>query len=213
MDFRRLTAWSGLGFVVLILIGTFVTAAAPPSLDDSATKVAAFYADKHDQLIVGNIANTAATIVAVIFLAGVYSILRGSDEREPWALVGLVGAIVLAAVVTLGQAMSSLAILRSDVPGQAKFLSDLSIESFTLAGILIAVNLLGFSMAIRRSGGLPSWAAGLGLVTAAVGTIASFSAGTSNDVLNLLGFVAFLLFVLWVLLLSVALLRSTPAVS
>jgi hypothetical protein len=215
MEFRRLAAWSGIGFVVLILIATFAPAAAPPSLDDSATKVASYFADKHDQLIIGNVANTVATLLATIFLVGVYSLLRERDGtgREPWALVGLVGAILVGAVVTMGQAMSSLAILRAGAPGEAKFLSDLAIEVFTLAGILIAVNLLGFSMAITRSRALPSWTAGLGFVTAAVGTIGAFSAGMSNDLLNIVGFAAFILFLLWVLLVAIVLLRPAAGAS
>ena len=213
MDFRRLTAWSGFAFVVLILVATFAAGTTPPGLDDSSAKVANYFSDKHGQLIFGNIANIIATIVAVIFLVGVYLLLRGNDEagREPWALVGLIGAIFLGAVVTVGQGLTSLAILRSGAAGEAKFLSDLSIEIFTLTGVLIAVNLLGFSMAITRTRALPSWTASLGFLTAAVGLIASFSAGTSSSVLNFLGFAAFLLFLLWILLVSVVLLRpATP---
>ena len=213
MDFRRLAAWSGLGFAVLILFATFVPGTTPPGLDDSASKVANYFADKHDQLVIGNVANTIATLLATLFLVGVYSLLRGNDQtgRDPWALVGLVGAILVGAIVTVGQGMSSLAILHGDALGEVKFLSDLAIELFTLAGILIAINLVGFSMAIQRSGVLPKWIAGLGFLTAAVGAIGSLSAGTSSDVLNLLGFAAFLLFTLWVVSVAVVMLRPAPA--
>ncbi len=215
MSVRRLSAWGGIVFVVLLLFTTFGPGETPPTVSDPIDKVSRYLSDNQDILLIGNIANTLASIAGLLFLVGLYVRLREpqGDAEEGWALLGLVGAIILGAVVTAGQAATSLAIVRADEQtGVAPVFHDLSLMAYTLAGILIAVTLLGFSMAARRAAFLPSWITPAGLLIAAVAVIGSTSAGSTSEVWGLFGFAGFLLFLIWVLVVSISMLRAETAI-
>ncbi|MEA2487965.1 MAG: hypothetical protein QOF16_1619 [Actinomycetota bacterium] len=218
MDFRRLAAFGGIGFVVLQVFANAIPGGTPPGLTDSPQKVVSFFADKHSTLLLGNAANTLSTIFVVVFFVGLYNLLRRErpEPTEMWPLVGLIGLILTAGFVSVGQAFFTMSIFQAkDVPGATAIFNQMAVITFTLSGIFLATMLVGFGMAALRSALLPSWLGQFALLGALAGTVASVGAGRTNDIFTVMGFVAFLLFLLWVLAASVMLMRSTqePAVS
>ncbi|MGH2752972.1 MAG: DUF4386 family protein [Actinomycetota bacterium] len=214
MSFRRLSAWSGVAFVVLILASSFIAGESSPTVTDSPEEVTSYLVDNNDALLVGNFLSSLAGVAFVVFLAGLYQRLRETDRQtgEPWAFIGLIGAILLGVAATIAQAAASVAILRAEEgTGVAAAFFDLSLMGYALTGVMITIMLIGFSMAMARARLMPMWVTWLGYVGALVGLVGSASAGSRSDTLGFIGFLAFLVFTLWVLSVSVLLMRSESA--
>ncbi|MFN2594697.1 MAG: DUF4386 family protein [Actinomycetota bacterium] len=216
MDNRRLAAIGGIGFVVLQIFTNVIPGGSPPTLTDSTTKVVNYFADKHDRLFIGNAANTLSGIFAVLFFVALYKLLR--QERpatEAWPLLGLVGTIIGGTFITVGQAMSTMALFEGKaVPGVTVVFNQVSVIIFEMSGVMLAVALLGFGLAQLRSAVMASWLGQLALLGALAGTIGSLFAGVKSDSWAYVGFVAYIIFLVWILLTSIMLMRSaqpTPA--
>lgn len=214
MSFRRLSAWSGVAFVVLILASSFIAGEAAPTVKDSPEEVTSYLVDNHDALLIGNFLSSLAGVFFVVFLAGLYQRLRDMDRQsgEPWAFIGLIGAILLGVAATISQAGASVAILRAeDGTGAAAAFFDLSLMGYALTGVMLTIMLVGFSMAMARARTMPVWVIWLGYVGALVGLVGSASAGSSSETLGFIGFIAFLVFALWTLSVSVLMMRAEGA--
>jgi hypothetical protein len=217
MTFKRLSAWSGVIFAVLIVAASFVSGETPPRVTDDFSEVAEFFADNHDQLLFGNFVISLAGIFYVLFFVGLYQRLRPVERssEEPWALVGLLGAIFLGVGAIVGQTASSVAILRAEEGTDiSAVFNDLAISGYALGGIAFALTLSGFGFALQRAAIAPPWLRYLGYAGSVLGIVGAASAGSTSEVLATTLLIAFLVFALWVLILGVWLDRTdrTPAV-
>lgn len=211
MDYRRLAAIGGIGFVVLQIITNVLPGGSPPMLTDSPSKIVNYFADKHDRLFIANAANTLSGIFAILFFVGLYNLLRQErpSPTEMWPLVGLVGAIFGGTFITVGQALSTMALFDGKTSaGVTTVFYQASVIIFEMSGIMLAIMFLGYGLAQIRSAILPSWLGQLALVGAVAGTVGSLFAGVKSDTWGFIGFIAFLVFLLWILLTSIMLMRT-----
>lgn len=216
MEYRRLAAIGGIGFVVLQIVTNVIPGGSPPMLTDSTSKVVTYFTDKHDRLFVANATNTLSAIFVILFFVGLYNLLRQErpSPTEMWPLYGLVGTILGGTFITVGQAMSTMALFESrTVPGATVVFNQVSVIIFELSGIMLAIALLGFGLAQIRSALLASWLGQLALLGALAGTFGSLFAGVRNDSWAFVGFVAYIIFLLWILLTSITLMRSAQSVA
>jgi hypothetical protein len=215
MSNRQIAGWSGVVFVVLLLIGTFV-GGVPPSVTDPPQEIIEYFADNEGTLLFANVLNTLAGVFFVLFLVGLYLRVRPVDRgvSDPWTLVGLLGAIFTGVAATIGQAGFSVAILRAEEgTGIVNAFYDLQTMGYTLTGFGIALAVFGFGLALARANLGPPWLMWLSEGVAALGLIGASSAGSSSDVWLLFGFLAFLGFLLWVLVVGTWLAREAAPVA
>jgi hypothetical protein len=78
---RRWDAATGIGFVVLALVG-FVLPGEPPKSEDSSKEIVDFFVDKRDQLLAGSVLLFLALVLFLWFLGSVRSYLRAAEGGE-----------------------------------------------------------------------------------------------------------------------------------
>lgn len=202
-DWDRLAPWTGIAFVVLVVLGA-VTAGSAPSAAASGTKVIAFYSDHRSAVHTSAVLLTLAFIALLLF-AGVLRVFlrqRGSDGLAATLLAG-------AAILTVGQAISaSLSWALSDTPSALS--PDAAQALNVAANDLVLVSAAGWFIfavtawvVVLRYGGLPKWMGWVSLVIAVL-------------VVSPAEFIAFLLFVGWIAVAAVLMIvrspKPTPAV-
>src|ERR1700742_1343235 len=98
-DWDRAAAWTGVAFVVLVIVGA-VTAGSAPGASASGTKVIAFYRDHRTTVHTSCVLLTLAFVALVMFASAFRGFLRrlGSDGL---ATTVLAGAVILAVGETI----------------------------------------------------------------------------------------------------------------
>lgn len=199
-DWDRLAPWTGIAFVVLVVLGA-VTAGSAPSASASGTKVIAFYSDHRSAVHTSAVLLTLAFIALLLFAGALRVFLRqlGSDGLAATLLAG-------AAILTVGQAISaSLSWALSDTPSALS--PDAAQALNVAANDLVLVSAAGWFIfagtawvVVLRYGGLPKWMGWVSLVIAVL-------------VVSPAEFIAFLLFVAWIAVVAVLMIlrSSTPA--
>jgi hypothetical protein len=90
---QKACAWSGIGFMVLFLLGFWVIAGfvPPPSPHWDAQRIAAFFADDTDRIRLGLLINTTASALIVPWVVAITTQLRRIEgRRTPLADVQLI---------------------------------------------------------------------------------------------------------------------------
>lgn len=192
---HRLGVLSGAVFVVLLVLSFAVFSGDTPELKDSAQKVAAYYADNHDDEAATAIVGALGCVFGAIFLAHLVGVLRWSGPFSAWtALTAIGGTILLTGLlVALGMHLAlAEAADHGFSPDQLRVLNALDSDAWLpLAGgmglLLVGV---GASMLARTL--LPR---ALAWIAVAIGILC----------FTPIGFFALLAGLLWVLVVSVLL--------
>jgi hypothetical protein len=207
---RRFTALAGIVSVILYALGDALIADLPSI--NAAASTFAFYATGHQTQLLMFVYVWGATVAFnLVFLTGLWSIMRpderGSEVISTLALGAgyMVWAIVLAGlifVLELGYRSATLE------PATAKLLSDLALLAATLSAFPTVVSVGAFSVLILRTGALPRWIGWLGFVVVAAHLVAAGAFAQdgffSPSVVSV--FVAPPLFFIWVFIASLAVL-------
>ena len=214
---ERLGAATGIGFVVLAVASfVFGPTDKPPGFDDSAQEVASFIGDNRDKIQVLSALTLLSAPLFLWFLGSLARTLRLAEERGPGRLaaVSFAGGIVAVTLAILGTALQ-LAASQSDLdPSAVRVLWYGGAMTFAFAlGVGITTFVGAASVLGLRSGALPGWLAGAGVVLAlfalVVGTVATFQeTGAFSAANGEVGLCAFLLFLLWTLATSICLVRA-----
>lgn len=209
---ERIGAVSGIVFVVLVLIATFI-APIPPKASDSVEKITAYFADHRAVLLTATYINGLALLPAILFIATLYAMLRqaeGAPGRV--AIASFAGAILTAALATAsGVIVSALAFTGRDADGPVvRGLFNLYQVVSTFSWFPQLVWLLPASLLMLKMPRAYRWVAWLGLLECVLALLAGASVARSGlfalgGVLNL---IAFLVFALWVLATSIVMLRQ-----
>ena len=213
MDERRweqVAAATGIGFVVLLLIATFIVAQ-PPDVDEaSAGEIRSYFTDNRSGLefqafLLG------LTGILFIWFAGTFRSVLASAEGESrrLSLISFAGAIgVLSTIVPTVVVNLTLASGVSGAVGQALF------RYASWYGVLVVFSVAVFvgaaSLSAGRTGVLPQWFAWAGLAVAGLHLLQSLDLILDADFLEPNGFLGYLnliLVALWVLAASVLLLQ------
>lgn len=156
-------------------------------------------------LAVGASMATIAWVGLALFAAGlvVSSWVARRGHIEGWALVGLVGVVmqnaIFAAVVSTDVAL----LARVRAAAEADALLDLwALHNALMSvnGISLVIVLVGFSLAILRTGLAPHWLAGAGLVAAALILTGPLQVAAGAQGTNAVGpfLVGFVIWLAWV---------------
>jgi hypothetical protein len=172
----RVGAWSGLGFVVLFLVGAVVSNVATtevyPRPGDTAAEAQAYFADNQGITEVLSLTQAGSAACLAVFAGVVAVVIRrrdlGGSREAAWCLVG--GG--LAAALLLFSAIVVWALSREPVAASAPAVGALHQLAFAAggAGHVVPLGILigAASIAALRSGLHARWLARSGLASAAV---------------------------------------------
>ncbi|HKP89923.1 MAG TPA: hypothetical protein VJT75_08100 [Thermoleophilaceae bacterium] len=212
---RKLDAATGIGFAVLALVG-FGLPGTPPKADDSLTEIAKFFADKRDEILVGNFLIGLSALFFLWFAGSLRSYLRageGGEGRLSAASFG--GGIAGIALLLGGAAVLNLFAFdfakAGEVPALARGVFDASGAFFAMGSFCFAAFFAAASCSGARSGALPPWAYWSGSVIALIQVLAGLTLFAENGFFAAGGgmptYIAPLTAFLWVIAASVLMMR------
>jgi hypothetical protein len=216
--FIRLGGIAGL-LVTLIgaIVNLFLVGADAPGFDAPLDEVASYVALEADRVAAGSALRYAAQFLLIFLAVGLYRLVRGSEDgpHRSWALVGLLGAVWIAATGSVANAMEVVAVWQADALADQTQLAaavwGMNIAAFIALLVPWATFILGFSMAGRASGALPAWMFGLGLLITTTGLIGATGSRSvmGGGFAEPVAITAFSLSGLWVLVSSILMLRRS----
>jgi hypothetical protein len=212
---HRLSALSGVGFVVLIVV-SFLLDFDRPHFDDSPAKFAAYYADNQSQLQISILLAIFSTFALAWFLGFLRWLYEGAERQArgfvraaPIAFSGGVVGLAVASAAGMAQA-GAIELTGSVDPSVVRALDLMNVYGILWAEVLLSVFLLSSFFIIRVTGVLPEW---IGF-TALAGTIVGFfqavlvlSPGGDDSVFGIAGILWFVLFLVFILVMSITLAR------
>lgn len=126
---NRMAALGGIAFLVLIIVANF-SSGSPPSVDDSAAKIARFFADHHKRIAVGAVLSGVA---APLFVWLFSVVCRGMRKAGAVALsVGAFGFVVVGAALAVSGDAINASLAHAASQGDAAFTK----SGYDLAGFL-----------------------------------------------------------------------------
>jgi hypothetical protein len=220
---RKFDAATGIGFAVLAVVG-FALPGTPPKADDSLTEIAKFFADKRDEILVGNFLIGVAAILFLWWIGTMRSYLRsaeGGEGRLSAASFG--GGIAGIGLVLVGAAVLNMFAFEfakeGAVPALARAVFDASGAFFAMGAFCFGAFLAAASCSGARSGALPPWAYWSGSVIALLQVLAGLSLFVESGFFAAGGalptFIAPIAAFLWIVGVSVLMMRrdGTPPVA
>jgi hypothetical protein len=208
--FERLGALAGVAFIVLSLVGDF-SSGSPPGTDDSAGKIASFFADHHRGVIVSVVLTGIAGPFFVWFLTALVLRLRAVGETA-WAVAafGLALAALaagFAADVFYGS-LARIAVVADENVAKSVYQLDgfFTVKSFWFA----AAALLAVGIASWRA--LPRWYALTSLAAAVVCALGGIAVKQEGFLAPLGGLteIAFFGLLVWIVATAAMLWREPP---
>lgn len=215
--FIRLGGIAGLIITVIAAIVNMVLVGADaPGFDSPIEEVASYVALEADRIAAGSALRYAAQFLLILLAVGLFRFVWGPEDgsHRSWAIVGLLGAVWIAATGAVANAAELAGVWQADAlaaPSQLTAVWGMNIATFIALLVPWATFILGFSVAGRASGVLPRWMLGLGLVVAmtglvgAMGTLSVLVGGFAEPV----AITSYSLAGLWVLLCSILMVRKT----
>jgi hypothetical protein len=202
-----LAALTGVGFLVLVIVGIAVGGGEPPDpSDDSVQEIISFYDDNADSVWIGSVIQVWAGTFLIFFGGYLRKVLRAAEgEGHMLSTVALAGTVILALAaaidatinIALAEAVDSVDDLE---PATVQALSVLWSNDFLPFALGAQVFLLASGLSVVRHGALPAW---LGWVAIVLGVAAVTPAG----------FVAILAGALWIGVVSIMLAMRARAAS
>ncbi|MDP8956554.1 MAG: hypothetical protein M3N24_06315 [Actinomycetota bacterium] len=213
MDERRweqVAAATGIAFVVLLVIGTFI-AGQPPDADARAGEIRSYFADKRSAIEFQAFVLGLAGILFIWFAGTLRAFLASAEgESRRLSLISFAGAIgvlsTLVPTVVVNLTLASGGV--SGAVGEALF------RYASWYGVLVVFSVAVFvgaaSLSAGRTGVLPQWFAWAGLAVAALHLLQSLDLFLDADFLEPTGFLGYLNLIavlLWILAASVLVLQ------
>jgi hypothetical protein len=210
---RRADAATGIGAMVLIVVG-FLLPGAPPTADDSIRKITSFFVDNRDEILAGNALVALGAALFLWWLGSLRSYLRAGEGGEGRLSAAAFGGGLLGVTMTVaGAAFFSGTVFKVAKLGDPilnRVLFDIGGDLFAIAGVGFAVLLGAAACSAARSGALPPWAYWLGSVAAVaqlLSVAAIFASSGFFAAGGAMGFIGFILAVVWVIAVSVLMIQ------
>lgn len=211
MSFTRTAAFSGIIFVVLIVISVAMLGLAP-MLDEEAGGIGNDILDvrRHESALTFGM--TAIPFFAV-FLGGLLRPIRASDQEhgDAWGVVVLTGAILVVATTMIGSVLSAVLVFDSGDgldPPTARALWDGQLMSFALTGTAMTTLTAGVAIPGLKYNLQARWLSWLGLLAAVLGVLSLISLVNASDGASLFGWAGLIGFLGWALATSIMMLRE-----
>ena len=208
--FRRLAAISGF-VTVAVGVVTGVLQGIVPVLGDSATEVAAYYANSIGAHRLAVVIAALLAIPITIILVGVYRSLSTADvpQRSAWATVFLYGAIMSSATAGLREVLYAAAVHYGSAglePATLQVLSDGSHIAGATLGVWLAVTIGSVAIVSFLSKNPVRWYGWLCVIVATLGILSVIDTVSisTGGVFAALGFAGF---VLWMLITAIVMYR------
>jgi hypothetical protein len=207
---KKLAITSSVVYVLAWIVG-LVIASGGPKPDDSAAKVASYYA-RHEHraltghLLVDGVAGIA--LVAIAFLIRRYVV----PTSGRLALVGFYAALAAAVVSLVQFAIGATFTYDAAHGGSARTVRDLFVtlnNADTVKILFLAVMIAAVSLAARDSDTLPGWFVKQGLITAPLLAISGFAFPFDSGVLLALLELTLVLLLIWVAVFAALVARSS----
>lgn len=209
---ERYAAIGGIAFVVLNIVGTLV-AGSPPAADDSAVKIAEYFADHGGGIKASLWLGGIGAVGLVWWFGSLWRRMNRAEGGMPRLAVasllglGLGGALSLAS----GAVNAATALRSADVGEGARFFYTLSIVLLSVAGFGVGIHLLATNVLALRSKMLPVWMGWLGAVAGAAFLVAAVIGSASDSPAAIVvGLISFLGWCVWIIGVSVVIWRDAP---
>jgi hypothetical protein len=204
--------YSGIVFVVLVLVGGFI-AGAGPDTDAPAGEVREWLVDNRTALLWGAVIGVLATIPGLWFFTILAQAIRRATGDWVLSLAVVFGFVVVAINAWAANAAIGALMWRDGFVGTVS--DDLVLYGWSAAFLLYAASSIGFVVflgaagwAIVRTRLAPVWLGWAGLVLALLGIVGVFGTLDAGSIGNVFLFLGFLGFSLWVVLAGVTMITG-----
>ena len=208
----RVALWCGVAYALFqlgaVVYFTREVLAAKPPVNASPAEHAQFYAEHGPELLLGNWLLTLPVPLFLVFLGGLYVVLRRVEGTAAFSVAVLVAGATLAMIWPLGALLSDLGVVIARSGGDAATiwaLDSMGPHTLALSALPRSVLLGAGSIVLWRGDLVPRWIPAFGLVLVPV--LLAGSATPVAAVLFPLAAFGSAAAVLWILGVSAALLR------
>ena len=210
---ERWAASSGVGFAVLLLVGSFISGQ-PKKYNASAADIQSFLQDKHKELLIGGVLFGIAYILFLWFLASFAGMLRDAGQGRLATIIYGAG-VATVAIAAVGDGVG-VALARLTYSSDSKSIQALyGVDAFFYGRLFWTAAALAFAttLAVRRSKALPDWYAWASLLAGVLFVLGGLALKThgffSPPPRGGMTFIGFLTIVVWIALSSALLVKKT----
>ena len=212
---ERRAALSGVAFVVLLLVHAALQAGNAPTLEDPASTVVEYFADKHVEVQMGVYLQGLALIAFMWFTGSLWRHLRPAEGGPGrLSIVAIGSTAVSVALVGIHIAILGGLALLTDETLDPNVASAFYLIAFVVLGMSAFANVAqtgAIGALIHQTGALPRWTGTLSFASAVLWLLAGVGATTEGDAWGAIGFLAFLVWLAWTATLSIVLARRVGA--
>lgn len=213
------TTWQRLGGIAgIVFVALFVTdlfTPGTPDLSDPTAGLAAQIADERGGHMLSVYLSSLGVMAFLVFLGALWSVLRRAEGEAGASIVAVLGGVVLAAMILVGNGIYLALVEAADEarePVAIRALLELDGALFIPAGFALGLLYAGIALSSISTGSLPRWlgwsAAGFAAVFV-VALLGVFSRDDEGGPLGIVFFLALMLQFLWVLAASIVLMGAT----
>jgi hypothetical protein len=211
---ERSAGWSGLAFLVIVIVASVLYGGAPPGINAGAAAIGVFLSTHHQIALVGNWLNIPASFFFLWFAVGVRAHLAHSaDPGDGLPLYAISGAIASAAIALTSAAVLAVLLLTAvptdDLPGWWGLYMILGGPILTAATVVFV---FAAAHSMRRHGSASQGLAMFGYLTAFGGVLSTLSLLIPAGPMSATGWVTLILglglFAVWIIATSIWLIRS-----
>ena len=217
---ERYGAASGLAFVVLFMLSTFIVPM-PPHLDASTGSVAAYFTSHAKALLLTEVLTAFSVMAFLWFLGHLRHVMQraeaGHEELSPIVMVAGVALAALGVMSSLPTAIMAFMAHRGDAlaGSMVRMMWDWGQVGGAFLTLSLGLFLMVASMAMVRKEMVASWLGWAGMLLAVlcwIDGIILFFQQTYSSFDNALGYIALLGFALWMAVASISMLQRPEAV-
>ena len=199
--------------VVAYLVAIALTPAHAPNSGSTGIQIVRYATINRNQLLASDLLFAIAVAVLMVFVAGLYRIIRRAEGEDGWlAIASLASAVAGAGIFGAGTALFMVIAYRPATdPAVARAFWDAGWLAYNSAGFAFVAWIAIVVVASLRHRALPPWIASIGVPVALINLVGPFAVTAGTGAFSPQGWFALvvgLTFALWLLTISLASWRS-----
>lgn len=200
--------------VVAYLVAIALTPAHAPSSGSTGARIVHYATANRTQLLASDLLYALGLAVLVVFVAGLYRIIRRAEGEDGWlAIASLASVVAGAGIFGAGTALFMVVAYRPATdPAVARAFWDAGWLAYNSAGFAFVAWIAIVVVAALRHRALPPWTAWIGVPVALINLAGPFAVTAGTGAFSPQGWfapVVGLTFAVWLLTISLAAWRST----